>query len=100
MNSPQPAEEGYITVSDIQVDTVRLGKSGFVLQGRGADRAEYRLEMHLDIPVDKQTKSVVGEMLAQSELRILRRAKAPLHKINRRLRNPAGSDPAPLVDAG
>ncbi len=91
MNSSQTTEDGFIKVADLQVDTVRLERSGFILQGRGADRAEYRIEMHLDIPVDKKTKSVVGEMLAQSELRVLRRAKNPILQAARRKRNPVGS---------
>lgn len=91
MKSPQPADEGYVKVADIEVDAVRPERSGFVLHGRGADRADYRLEMHLDIPVDKQTKNILGEMLAQSELRVLRRAIAPLRRTRQRVRKPVGS---------
>ena len=80
MEPSQKAEEGYVVVVDIEVDSVRLESAGFTLQGRGADRAEYRLELHLDIPVDRHTQTVLGEMLAQSEWRILRRAATPLQR--------------------
>ena len=80
MEPIQKAEEGYVVVVDIEVDSVRPEPAGFTLQGRGADRAEYRLEMHLDIPVDRRTQTVLGEMLAQSEWRILRRAATPLRR--------------------
>ena len=78
MNTDKNAGEGFVPVADIEVDAVRPERSGFVLQGRGADRAEYRVEMRLDIPVDQQTQAVLGELLAQSELRIKRRAPASM----------------------
>lgn len=84
MRPAKKADEGYVAVVDIEVDVVRPEQSGFVLQGRGADRAEYRLEMHLDIPVDRQTQTILGEMLAQSEWRVLRKAKAPLRRAGAR----------------
>ena len=43
MEPSKQAEEGYVAVVDIEVDSVRPEHSGFTLQGRGADRAEYRL---------------------------------------------------------
>jgi len=64
----------YVRVADIEVTDVRPEQSGFVLQGRGADRADYRLEMHLDMPVDPRTRAVLGGLLAQSEWRVWRRA--------------------------
>jgi hypothetical protein len=84
MESSKQAEEGFVAVVDIEVDSVRPGPSGFTLQGRGADRAEYRLEMHMDIPVDRRTQTVMGEMLAQSEWRLLRRANSPLGRARAR----------------
>jgi len=84
MEPSKQAEEGYVVVVDIEVDSVRPEHSGFTLQGRGADRAEYRLEMHLDIPVDRRTQTVLGEMLAQSEWRVLRRATTPLRRARSR----------------
>ncbi len=89
MEAPKQGESGYVAVLDIEIDAVQPGRSGFVLQGRGADRAEYRLEMHMDIPVDQRTQTVLGEMLAQSEWRILRRAVHPLNRPTpRRTRKP------------
>ncbi len=80
MKPANKPDEGYVAVVEIEVDVVRPERSGFVLQGRGADRAEYRLEMHLDIPVDRRTQTVLGEMLAQSEWRVLRKAPTPLRR--------------------
>ena len=80
MNSDKNTGEGFVPVADIEVDAVRPGRSGFVLQGRGADRAEYRVEMRLDIPVDQQTQTVLGEILAQSDLRVMRRAPASMRR--------------------
>ncbi len=92
MNSEQNAGDGYVPVADIEVDAVRPERSGFVLQGRGADRAEYRVEMRLDIPVDQQTQTVLGEILAQSELKLLRRAPASMRRpAVRRQRKRVGS---------
>ena len=89
MEASQQGDDGYIAVVDIEIDTVQPGRAGFVLQGRGADRAEYRLEMHMEIPVDRRTQTVLGELLSQSEWRILRRATAPLERPNsRRTRKP------------
>ena len=92
MNTDKNAGEGFVPVADIEVDAVRPERSGFVLQGRGADRAEYRVEMRLDIPVDQQTQTVLGELLAQSELRIKRRAAASMRRPAKlRQRKPVGS---------
>ena len=88
MEPSKKAEEGYVAVVDIEVDSVRPEPAGFTLQGRGADRAEYRLEMHLDIPVDRHTQTVLGEMLAQSEWRVLRKAPTPLRRARTQKRKP------------
>jgi hypothetical protein len=80
MNSEQNSGEGFVPVAEIEVEAVRPERSGFVLQGRGADRAEYRIEMRLDIPVDRQTQTVLGEILAQSGLRVMRRAPASMRR--------------------
>jgi hypothetical protein len=89
MEAKQQGESGYVAVVDIEIEAVQPGRSGFVLQGRGADRAEYRLEMHMDFPVDQRTQTVLGEMLAQSEWRILRRAVNPLKRnVPHRTRKP------------
>jgi hypothetical protein len=46
---------------------------GLTLTGRGADRAEYRLDVHFDLPLDPRTRTVLGELLSQSDLTISRR---------------------------
>jgi hypothetical protein len=58
--------------ADIQVDLVRPEQQGFILSGQGNDRAEYRLEVHFDMPLDGRTRAVLGELLAQSEVSIWR----------------------------
>ena len=68
---------GYVNVAEIEIDAVHPGRSGFVLTGRGVDRADYRLEMVLEMPIDQRTKAVLAELLAQSDWRIQRRAHEP-----------------------
>ncbi len=80
MNADRNTGDDYVPVADIEVEAVRPERAGFVLQGRGADRADYRIEMHLEIPVDRQTQTVLGEILAQTELRIRRRAPASMRR--------------------
>ena len=59
-------------VADVPIDEVRVTPDGFVMQGRGSDRSGYRLEMHLDWPVDPRTKQVLSEILSQAEVRVMR----------------------------
>ena len=63
-------------LADIQVDLVQPEPPGFVLSGPGSDRADYRLEVHFDMPLDGRTRAVLGELLAQSEVSIWRRQAA------------------------
>lgn len=92
MSPEKDTGNDFLPVSDIQVDAVRPERSGFVLQGRGADRAEYRIEMRLDFPVDQQTQTVLGEILAQSEMKVYRRAPASMRRrATLRKRNSVGS---------
>lgn len=77
MTPPERPDEEFVTVADVEVEAVRPGRSGFVLQGHGRDRADYLLELHLDIPVDQRTRTVLAELLSQSEWRISRRAREP-----------------------
>jgi hypothetical protein len=60
-------------LAEIQVDLVKPERTGFTLTGQGADRAEYRLDVHFDMPLDTRTRTVLGELLAQSEVSISRR---------------------------
>jgi hypothetical protein len=70
--------EGYSLVADVPIDAVRSTASGFVLDGRGGDGDEYRLELHFDFPVDARTRKVLGELMSQAEVRVARRARTSL----------------------
>jgi len=65
--------EGFSLVADIPIDAVRSTAAGFVLEGRGGDRDDYRLELHFDYPVDAKTRKVLGELMSQAEVRVSRR---------------------------
>ena len=92
MNPANNTGDSFVPVADIEIEAVRPERSGFVLQGRGADRAEYRVEMRLDLPVDRHTQNVLGEILAQSDMRVMRRAPASMRRpAARRLRKSAKS---------
>lgn len=81
MDGPGPR---FIPVADIEVDAVLPSRSGFRLEGTGADGATYQLELHLDLPVDQRTQQVLAELLSQSELKIARRSDAaPLATLRR-----------------
>lgn len=77
METPRP-EADFLPVADVEIDSVEPQRSGFVLRGTGADSAEYRMDLHLELPVDQRTKAVLGELLSQSEWRIWRRARQPI----------------------
>ena len=68
----------FVLMAQIEVDAVQPGPRGFELTGRGADDADYRLEMHLELPTDSRTRTVLAELLAQSDFRLFRRVRAPL----------------------
>ena len=70
-------------VAEIEITKVRPGRTEFVLEGRGPGHTDYRLEMHLDMPVDQRTSTVLGELLAQSEWRIWRSVRQPLRRARR-----------------
>lgn len=74
MATGQPPDPDFLPVAEFEVDSVEPAHSGFVLRGFGADSAEYRLDMHLDMRVNPKTQAVLGEILSQSEWRIWRRA--------------------------
>jgi len=63
-------------LADIAVDVVQPEGNGFALSGQGSDRAEYRLDVHFDMPLDARTRAVLGGLLAQSELTLWRRSPA------------------------
>ncbi len=68
----EPAADSFDLVADVPIEEVHATPDGFVMQGRGTDRSGYRLEMHLDWPVDVRTKKVLGEILSQAEVRVMR----------------------------
>ena len=84
----QSRSDDYVPVADIAVDVVQPARTGFVLTGRGDDRAEYRLEMRMDMPVDQRTRAVLGEILSQSEWRLWRRSPRPLRRVPSSARKP------------
>ena len=61
-------------LAEIEVDEVRPESQGFTLTGAGPDHAEYRLDVHFELPLDARTRTVLGELLSHSELTISRRA--------------------------
>jgi len=61
-------------ITTVAIDAVTPSDRGFTLTGEGADRAEYRLDVHFDLPLDPRTRTVLGELLSQSDLTISRRA--------------------------
>ncbi len=66
------AGESFDLVADVPIDEVRSTPDGFVMQGRGTDRLGYRLEMHLDWPVDQRTRKVLSEILSQAGVKVMR----------------------------
>ena len=84
MPTPGQTNPEFISLAEVEVDAVVPSNEGFVLDGQGADGAQYRLELHLDVPVDRRTRQVLGGLLSQSEWRILRRAdRSPLAALRR-----------------
>ena len=70
--------DDFVLMVDLEVDAVRPGSAEFTLDGRGADGADYRLEMRLEMPMDVRTRRVLGELLAQSDFRLYRRVRVSL----------------------
>lgn len=64
---------GFQSLLEIEIDAVTPSRRGFTLTGQGADRAEYRLDVHFELPLDPRTRKVIGELLTQSDVRIARR---------------------------
>jgi hypothetical protein len=64
----------HVPVADVEITAVTPDRTGFTLEGRGADRADYRLRLDLEVPVDQKTRSILGELLSQSKWRLWRRA--------------------------
>ena len=85
--------DGYVPVANVEVTAVTPQSAGFRLQGVGADGADYLMEMHLDMPIDRRTRAVLGEILSQSEWALHRRAQVSLKE--RKRRAPARSESSP-----
>ncbi len=75
-------------VAEIAVDQVKPEHQGFTLTGQGPDQAEYRLDLHFELPLDQRTRTVLGELLSQSELTISRRPPAALRARRDRAHRP------------
>ena len=60
-------------LADIEVEAVRPEVQGFTLTGQGSDRADYRLDVRFELPIDARTRAVLGELLSHSDLTISRR---------------------------
>ena len=81
MGGPGPR---FVPVADVEVESVVPTKSGFRLHGKGADGADYEVELHLDLPVDQRTQRVLAELFSQSELKISRKSgDSPLGALRR-----------------
>lgn len=81
----------FVMVADIVVTEVEPGRTMLQMRGSGADNSDYRMELHLEVPTDRTTRAVLGEILAQSELRVWRSVKSPI-KARRLKRAKAGSN--------
>ena len=80
MTPAEAPDQGFVRVAVVEVDAVRPGPQGFILDGRGEDRSDYRLEMAFEMPLDPRTRSVLGELLTQSQWKLSRRVREPLRK--------------------
>ncbi len=61
-------------IATIEVDAVTPSHQGFTLagEGTGADRAHYRLDIRFELPLDQRTRTVIGELLSQSDITVYR----------------------------
>jgi hypothetical protein len=73
METPGSDLAPFVSVAEIEVDAVVPARAGFRLEGRGADGADYRVELHMDVPLNQQTHRVLGELLSQCEMKISRK---------------------------
>lgn len=68
----------FVMVADIVVTEVEPGRTMLQMRGSGADNSDYRMELHLEVPMDRTTRTVLGEILAQSDLKVWRSVKSPI----------------------
>jgi len=74
---PAAARHAFAPIATIAVDAVTPSSSGFTLTGQGSDRMQYRLDVHFELPLDPRTRTVLGELLSQSDLTVYRRTPPP-----------------------
>ena len=67
MNTPES-----LPPTKIEIEEVRPEQHGFALRGRGQDRAEYRVDLQFELPLDARTRVVLGELLTQATLAVSR----------------------------
>ena len=73
-SQPPPSQRhAFARVAAVEIDAVGPSQHGFMLSGQGDDGGEYRLAMDFDLRLDPRTRSVLGELLSQSEITISRR---------------------------
>jgi len=70
---PPTPRAGFEPIAIVAIEAVTPSDRGLTLTGQGADRAEYRLDVHFELPLDPRTRTVLGELLSQSDLTISRR---------------------------
>lgn len=61
-----------LPLTKIEIEAVRPEQRGFALQGRGQDRAEYRVDLQFELPLDARTRVVLGELLTQATIAVSR----------------------------
>jgi hypothetical protein len=83
VDTPGPGPVLYVPVAEIEIDAVVPARAGFRLDGRGADGTDYRVELHLDLPLSQQTHRVLGELLSQCEMKISRKPGSSLRRTAR-----------------
>lgn len=77
-----------VMVADLEVSAVKPDRTSLVMDARGVDGSDYMLEMHFEMPIDRRTQTVLGELLAQSELRVWRTVRQSLRSRARRVGDP------------
>ncbi len=83
MKTESPPNDGLVRVAEVEVDTVLPLPKGFRLDGGGEDGADYRLELRFEMPTDGKTRSVIGELLTQSQWVLYRKIHEPLKRVKK-----------------
>jgi hypothetical protein len=69
---PTTAAVAFRQIAQIEVEAVTPSQHGFILTGAGSDHARYRFDMYFELPLDQRTRTVLGELLSQSDLTVYR----------------------------